>query len=237
MLDLYYRTEKALPLAVEDIARLIRMREFGAAIRDVLNEFFQRTDDGWMHARCDAEIAKMQDKQAKAKASAQASVNARSTNAQRTLNERSTKVELPTPTPTPLPKKRKEKDAPASLTVETLVAEGLTQDLAEAWLAHRKAKKAPLTRVAWTGFAAEAFKAGWPLNEAVQKAIARNWTSFEASWVQEPAKAATSFYESDQAKKKAIADAWMGSALPKKLGDVIEMESPNERLLAVNKRA
>lgn len=101
MLDLYYRTEKPLPKSVEDISRLIRLREFGAAIRDVLNEFFDLTDAGWSHARCDAEIAKMHDKQAKARASAQASVNARSANAQRTLSERSTKAELPTPTPTP----------------------------------------------------------------------------------------------------------------------------------------
>jgi uncharacterized protein YdaU (DUF1376 family) len=102
MLDLYYRTEKPLPASVEEIARLIRMRDFQAAIRDVLNEFFEAGGDGWSHSRCDAEIAKMQDKQAKAKASAAASVKARSTNAQRTLNERSTEVELPTPTPTPV---------------------------------------------------------------------------------------------------------------------------------------
>jgi uncharacterized protein YdaU (DUF1376 family) len=100
MLDLYYRTEKPLSDPSE-IARLIRMREHAATIRDVLNEFFEATDDGWVHARCEAEIAKMQDKQAKARASAQASVNARSTNAQRTLNERPAAVELPTPTPTP----------------------------------------------------------------------------------------------------------------------------------------
>jgi uncharacterized protein YdaU (DUF1376 family) len=101
MLDLYYRTEAPLPASVEEIARLIRMRDYAAFIRDVLNEFFSEAADGWRHARCDAEIARMQDKQAKAKASAQASVNARSANAQRTLNERSAKVELPTPTPTP----------------------------------------------------------------------------------------------------------------------------------------
>ena len=100
MLDLYYRTEKPLPEPSE-IARLIRMRDHAATIRDVLNEFFVSSPDGFRHARCDAEIAKMQDKQAKAKASAQASVNARSASAQRTLNERSTKLELPTPTPTP----------------------------------------------------------------------------------------------------------------------------------------
>ena len=101
LLDLYYRTESALPISVIDIARLIRMRDFSDAIQTVLNEFFIETDNGWTHARCDEEIARMRDKQSKAKASAQASVIARQTNAQRTLNERSTNAELPTPTQTP----------------------------------------------------------------------------------------------------------------------------------------
>lgn len=105
MLDLYYRTERVLPSSVDDIARLVRLKGMEACIASVLKEFFSECSDGWAHARCDAELAKMQDKQAKARASAQASVNARSTNAQRALNERSTVVELPTPTPTP----RKEK--------------------------------------------------------------------------------------------------------------------------------
>lgn len=101
MLDLYYRTEFPLPDETEEIARLIRMKGHEEAIDQILCEFFESTENGWFHARCDAEIKKMQDKQNKAKASAQASVNARSANAQRTLNKRRTKAELPTPTPTP----------------------------------------------------------------------------------------------------------------------------------------
>jgi len=102
MLDLYYRTEKPLPSDMREVARLIRMRDEDDAIDGVLAEFFTLTDDGWRHTRCDEEIARMQDKQAKARASAAASVAARSANAQRTLNGRSTVVELPTPTPTPV---------------------------------------------------------------------------------------------------------------------------------------
>lgn len=182
MLDLYYRTEKVLPCDVSEIARLIRMRDDEATIRDVLNEFFTRTDAGWSHVRCDAELSKMQDKQAKAKASAQASVNARSTNAQRTLNERSTDAELPTPTPTPIPVEKKPTAAPW-LTVPDLVADGLSQTLSADWLAHRRTRKAKLTRLAWDGFKAEVSKAGWQLDDAIRKAISRNWTAFEAEWV------------------------------------------------------
>ena len=104
MLDLYYRTERPLPTDWRDIARLIRMKDRGEQIETVLSEFFSLTDDGWVNRRCEDEISRMQDKQAKARTSAAASVKARNANAQRTLNERSTSVELPTPTPTPTPK-------------------------------------------------------------------------------------------------------------------------------------
>ena len=114
MLDAYYLREGQLPKDVTELARLIRLRDDAATVRDVLNEFFQETPDGWRHIRCDEEILKMQDKQAKARASAYASVSARkakashslsdgTTDAQRTINERSTDVQLPTPIPTPTP--------------------------------------------------------------------------------------------------------------------------------------
>jgi uncharacterized protein YdaU (DUF1376 family) len=114
LLDAYYLRESPLPADIEQTARLIRMRNNDMEVEAVLNEFFLLTDTGWSHARCDEEIAKMQDKQAKARASAQASVTARKAKAnpmlndgqadtERTLNERSADVELPTPIPTPTP--------------------------------------------------------------------------------------------------------------------------------------
>ena len=95
MLDVYYLREGPLPADVSEVARLVRMRSNASDVEAVLREFFVLTDEGWRHDRCDNELSKMQDKQAKAKASAAASVKARSTNAQRTLNERSTNAQRP----------------------------------------------------------------------------------------------------------------------------------------------
>ncbi len=115
MLDLYYRRESALHADPAEVARLIRLRNCLEEVKAVLGEFFELSDDGWRHVRCDEEIKHMQKKQSKARESAAASVHARkakaddqprserSTNAQRTLNKRSADVELPTPTPTPTP--------------------------------------------------------------------------------------------------------------------------------------
>ena len=106
MLDAYYLAEGPLPLDVERVCRLIRMRDHAALVRDVLNEFFIQTDEGWRHARCEAEIGRKQEKTDKARASASLSVQARAAkaekhlserlaNAERTLSERSTDVVLP----------------------------------------------------------------------------------------------------------------------------------------------
>ena len=80
---------------------------------------------------------------------------------------------------------KEEKKPPAApwLTVPELVADGLSQNIATDWLAHRRTRKAKLTRLAWEGFKTEVQRAGWALDDAVRKAIARNWTAFEADWV------------------------------------------------------
>jgi len=94
LLDVYYTREAPIP--DEQAERLVgaRTQEEREAVRVVLGEFFELTDEGWRQARCDEEIGKYLEKSDKAKASAAASVNARSANAQRTLNGRSTDVEL-----------------------------------------------------------------------------------------------------------------------------------------------
>lgn len=63
MLDVYYRGEKALPADVSEIARLTRLRDQAATIRDVLNEFFVLADDGWHSKRADDELTEMKAKQ------------------------------------------------------------------------------------------------------------------------------------------------------------------------------
>lgn len=103
MLDAYYLREAPLPADIAEVARIVRLRKHVAEVEVVLREFFTLSEDGWRHQRCDEEIDRMRDKQAKARASAAASVNARRAKAAPQPSERSADVELPTPTPTPTP--------------------------------------------------------------------------------------------------------------------------------------
>lgn len=200
LLDLYYLREAALPADIVATAKLIRARSMAADVESVLNEFFVLTDEGWRHSRCDEEIAKMQDKQAKARASAAASVNARranaerslqkdQTDAERSLGENSTDVELPTPTPTPIPKKEDsggsadaEATPPKTVPVKSLVAEGVDRQKASDWMVLRKAKRLPLTVTAWEDTKAEGRKVGLDPAQTVAYAVSSNWAGFKASW-------------------------------------------------------
>lgn len=59
LMDRYYTTEAPLTRDEAALFRLIRARteEEQAAVRIVLSEFFQATDAGWVHKRCDTEIS------------------------------------------------------------------------------------------------------------------------------------------------------------------------------------
>ena len=58
LLDLYYMSEKPIPLDTESVARKIRLDL--DITESVLREFFEHTEYGYRNYRCDAEIAKYQ---------------------------------------------------------------------------------------------------------------------------------------------------------------------------------
>lgn len=80
----------------------------------------------------------------------------------------------------------------AALSSSDLVAEGVDEETAVEFLALRTKKRAPLTPKAWEGIKDEAGKAGWSLQDAIAKCLARGWQGFEAAWVKsefQPARA------------------------------------------------
>jgi uncharacterized protein YdaU (DUF1376 family) len=58
LLDLYYMSEKPIPLDTQSVSRKIRLDL--DITESVLGEFFEHTPEGYRNARCDAEIAKYQ---------------------------------------------------------------------------------------------------------------------------------------------------------------------------------
>ncbi len=184
LMMLYYQTECALNA---NALRLIcaRSADEVLAAETVLNEFFTLTDLGWVHGRCDAEIARFHGKSDKAKASAQARWSKKDANAMRTHSEGNANHKPITNNQEPITNKIQEAPrkarTPSALSI--LLDAGIGESVANDFLAIRKAKRAPLTETALDGIKREALKAGYPLENAIRECVIRGWQSFKADWV------------------------------------------------------
>jgi uncharacterized protein YdaU (DUF1376 family) len=108
LLDLYYMREAPLPADVNEVSKLIRLRSFSDIVKAVLDEFFQLTDHGWEHLKCEEVIAAAKVKRTKAKASANARWHSDGdANALRPHCEGNAPSPSPSPINTPLPPRRR----------------------------------------------------------------------------------------------------------------------------------
>jgi uncharacterized protein YdaU (DUF1376 family) len=205
LLDWYYLHESSIPLDLNEIARQIRMRSHSDCIATVLQEFFERTADGWIHHRANKEIEKVGDKSQKASASAKARWNKVSdANALQTQSEGNATHNTEHITHNTEHKKKATSVAPP---------EGVSDSVWQEFKSLRKAKKAPITQRAIDAIASEANKAGWTLEKALEECVVRGWQAFKADWVVKPNPAdivritVPSRNEPDPALEKIKADA------------------------------
>jgi hypothetical protein len=153
------------------------MRSHSDCIATVLQEFFERTADGWIHHRANKEIEKVGDKSQKASASAKARWNKVSdANALQTQSEGNATHNTEHITHNTEHKKK-----------ATIVAppDGVSNSVWQEFVSHRKSKKARVTQLVIDGIQKEATIAGWSLEDALKETIVRNWQSFKADWVKD----------------------------------------------------
>lgn len=81
--------------------------------------------------------------------------------------------------------------------------EGVSEAVWSDFLDLRKRKRAPMTETALTGIKREAQKAGWTLESALAKCVARGWQGFEADWVNGEAKPAANDADPMMARLRA----------------------------------
>jgi len=178
LLDWYYLHESSIPLDLNEVSRQIRMRTHSDCIATVLQEFFERTPDGWVHHRADKEIEKVGDKSQKASASAKARWSKpKDANALPTQSERNATQNTEHITHNTEHKKK-----------ATIVAppEGVSYSVWQEFKSLRKAKKAPITQRAIDAIQSEAQKIGWSLEKALEECVIRGWQAFKADWVVKP---------------------------------------------------
>jgi uncharacterized protein YdaU (DUF1376 family) len=168
-LSRYYLLEEPLPLEEEKLFRYLGAKDEAEtqAIRIILDDFFTKTDVGFIHKRCDVEIEQYQESSHKASHSAKVRwQNERNANAMRSQCEGNANL---------LTKELKNiyKDAPEG--VEDLVWKDFKK--------LRALKKAAITETAMNGIKREAAKANKTLNQALIICIERGWAGFKAEWV------------------------------------------------------
>ena len=87
LLDVYYTREGGIPVAQVERLIGVRSKDEREALYAVLDEFFYSENETHLkHSRCEREIARYQDKQAKAKRSAEARWNDRAAHTERNAN-------------------------------------------------------------------------------------------------------------------------------------------------------
>lgn len=64
-----------------------------------------------------------------------------------------------------------------------LIALGVSEEVADAWMQVRKTKRATNTKIAFDRIAAEISKSGKTADECVRIAVERSWQGFQAEWV------------------------------------------------------
>jgi uncharacterized protein YdaU (DUF1376 family) len=206
MIEVYYDTEKPLPLDFEVLCMNIGAvgEEQRNAVKIVLALKFKLDEDGYHHERCDTEIAAYRAKSDSARERGKLGgrprkaeekpketysfpeANPQDSNSQANETSSQANQEPITNNQEPKDKTRSSSERAARFDAKAWLAEkGVDSQHAADWLAVRSKKRAPNTLTAFEGVAREAEKAGITIAEAVRLSATRAWIAFEAKYLGE----------------------------------------------------
>jgi uncharacterized protein YdaU (DUF1376 family) len=175
LLDMYYDTEKQIPLETQWVAKRLRLDT--KVVKAVLQDMFKLTETGWHHGRCETVIEQYHAMAEKNRANgrlggrkknpvasdsqpiAKATINDKPiTNNDKPIKERATSVACPP---------------------------DVNQQVWQDWLQLRKSKKASVTETVVKGARSEAAKLGWDLERFLVEWCTRGSQGLKAEWVTE----------------------------------------------------
>ena len=192
LLDMYYDTERPIPLDTQWVSRRIRV---GAdVVLLVLRDFFVETPEGWRSTRCDLEIAEYKAKAEIARSNGKKGGRPRTKQEPRQNPAGSDPVAIGNPaetgskanqepitsnqsTPTGVEKPRNAR--PPAMPKP----EGVSDQTWADWLQLRKSKKAPVTETVLRHAETQAQKANLQLERFLQIWCARGSQGLEADWL------------------------------------------------------
>jgi len=179
LINFYYDSEQPLPLETQTVIRRLRLGNYTEIIKTILEEFFIKTDNGWIHERCDKEISKYHLKaehnKTVGKLGGRPKNNPKET---QMVSEKNPEITLTT-NHKPLTTNHKPN--------KNIVAkpEGLSDIIWSDFLTLRNKKKLPFTQTAMKGFEREAKLANLSLNDVLEICCERGWAGFKAEWIKD----------------------------------------------------
>ena len=207
LLDMYYDTEKPIPLETDWVAR--RLRVGSEVVATVLADMFCETENGWVHDRCEEEIKEYHRMADRARANGKAGGRPKkpSGNPVGTQSQPDGKL---TTNHKPLTTNQIKQERTSAPVCPQSVDEQVWKD----YLAVRKAKRSPVTETAIQAIEKEAGKAGWSLDKALRECVARGWVGFKAEWVDKLSNPKLSFAERDELLKRKRWEEMTGREFP-----------------------
>lgn len=235
LLDWYYLHESPIPLDITECSRQIRMRTHTDCIASVLREFFEKTEDGWIHHRANRELGKVAEKSSKASESAkkrwQKHANALPTQSECNATHNTRHI---THNTEHITQDTEHNSVPKGTGAKAPSRpESVSEVIWADFLKVRKAHKAPVTITALEGIVREAEKAGWALEDAIRECVDRNWRSFKSDWVNKPSPSARGAPETFRERDARLAAERMAefapgvAARPGKRGFDLEIQDAN----------
>ena len=177
LINYYYDSEQKIPMEADLVFRKLRIADKSLGMT-ILYEFFTEVQDGFIHERCDLEIARYHSMAEAGKKGAL---------------KRWAKGGDSHPIDPPIAIINKElrinnkelniKASPVAPKVAIPI--GVSEEIWKDYLALRKSKKASVTVTALKGISREAEKAKLSLQEVLQICCERGWAGFKAEWITE----------------------------------------------------
>lgn len=207
LLDMYYDTEKPIPLETDWVAR--RLRVGIEVVTAVLEDMFSKTESGYINERCDEEIAEYHRMADRARANGKAGGRPKKPSGIPVGTQSKPDGKLTT-NHKPLTTNQLKTER----TSAPLCPEGVSEQVWKDYLAVRKAKRSPITDTALKAIDKEAEKAGWSLEKALSECAARGWIGFKAEWVEKAKTQNLSFAERDELLRRKKYEEMTGRPWP-----------------------
>lgn len=175
LIDWHYLDEAPIPLETQSVMRRLRLGSGDEqSLANVLADFFEKTDEGYIQKRVLLDVQEYHGTVAKNQANGRHGGRPPKT---QSVPSGLPKESQSNPNHKPVTNNHK------PVTKINTAPEGVSQEVWDSFLTTRKALRAAVTPVAVKRIQTEADKAGWSLEDALAECCARGWRGFKADWV------------------------------------------------------